>query len=242
MGDTAHQQDEEEAYDFLGHRFVVGSQGAVRTYAHPSDVEEFLRQVRTARAMADRVIVSLHCHEQGGPTLLTAPVRSEVEDLADFAVDLAHRSVDAGADVFVGHGPQVPLGVEIYQGRPNFYGLGAFIFEIETLRFLPEETYERYGLGERATPADFVETRYANEAAAIRRSRGSGSSASRSATSRPRRCGIRLYPVELGFREPLRSADARCSPSPPRPSGSSSGSLAYRTSTGPRFSTAMGSA
>lgn len=203
LGDAAHQQDAEEAYDFLGQRFVVGPRGAVRTYANPSDVEEILRQVPTARAMADRVIVSLHCHEQGGPTLLTARARSEVEDLADFAVDLAHRAIDAGADVFVGHGPQVPLGVEIYQGRPIFYGLGAFIFEIETLRFLPEETYERYGLGERATPADFVQTRYADD------TRGHPAEPWQWEQcfavcdfAGPALAEIRLYPVELGFRKP----------------------------------------
>jgi poly-gamma-glutamate capsule biosynthesis protein CapA/YwtB (metallophosphatase superfamily) len=203
LGDAAVAADEDDAYEFLGQRFVRGPRCAVRTEADTSDVEENLRQVRAARAMADRVIASLHCHELGGPTLLTADKRSDVEDLADFAVDYARRSIDAGADVFVAHGPQVPLGIELYRGRPIFYSLGAFIFEIETQRFLPEEAYERYGLGERATPADFLARRYADD--------------TRGHTGDPafwrQICAvcdytaaglkqIRLYPVELGYGKP----------------------------------------
>ena len=187
-------------YDFLGQRFVVGPEARCAPTRIPRR-RGVLRQVRRPAAMADRVIVSLHCHEQGGPTLLTARKRSEVEDLADFAVDLARRAVDAGADVFVGHGPQVPLGIEIYQGRPIFYGLGAFIFEIETLRFLAEETYERYGLGERATPADFVQTRYANDTRGHPPSAGSGSNSSPSATSPARTRGGPALPGRAGLRQ-----------------------------------------
>ena len=188
------------AYDFLGNTFVVGPEPAVRSVANASDVAENLRQVEAARAMADRVVVSLHSHEQGGPTLLTATRRSEVEDPADFAVAFARQSIDAGADVFVGHGPQVPLGIEIYQGRPIFHGLGTFIFQLETLRYLPAEAYERYGLDDRATPADFVRARYADD--------------TRGHTADPLQweqlfavCDfrgnalkeVRLYPLELGF-------------------------------------------
>ncbi len=155
--------DRPDAYSLLGHTFVLGPEFAVRTTGNASDIEENVRQVRLARAMADRVIVSLHCHEQGGPTLFTAKRRSDVEDLADFAVDFAHRCIDAGADAFVAHGPQVALGVEIYKGRPIFYGLGIFIFQLETLRFLPAEAYERYGLGADATPLEFIDARYAGD-------------------------------------------------------------------------------
>jgi poly-gamma-glutamate capsule biosynthesis protein CapA/YwtB (metallophosphatase superfamily) len=203
LGEVGSAEADQTAYDFLGQRFVLGPRPAVRSCANPADVEENLRQVQTARAMADRVIFSLHSHEQGGPSLLTASKRSHVEDPADFAVALAHQSIEAGADVFVGHGPQVPLGIEIYQGRPIFHGLGTFVFQLETLRYLPAEAYERYDLGERATPADFVRARYADD--------------TRGHTADPMQweqvfavCDfagdalreIRLYPLELGYRLP----------------------------------------
>src|SRR6185295_1304024 len=113
-----------------------------------------------ARTFADKVIVSLHTHDFGGPTLLTAKRRSEVEDLADFAIDFGRRSIDAGADIFVAHGPQVPLAVELYKGKPMLHGIGTFVFQFETMKYLPAEAYERYDLGDRATPADFITARY----------------------------------------------------------------------------------
>lgn len=36
----------------------------------------------------------------------------------------AHRIIDAGAEVIIGHHPHVPQGIEIYKGRPIFYSLG----------------------------------------------------------------------------------------------------------------------
>ena len=46
-----------------------------------------------------------------------------------FYVELAHQAIDAGADVFVGTGVQTLRGVEIYNGKPIFYGLGEFFRE-----------------------------------------------------------------------------------------------------------------
>ena len=57
---------------------------------------------------------------------------------ADFLVTFARAMVDAGADIFVGHGPHVLRGVEIYKGKPILYSLGDFIFQNETLLRLPE--------------------------------------------------------------------------------------------------------
>ena len=145
----------EDSYNFLGRTFKVGAPGET-SFVNESDLEENLRQVRNARAFADKVIVSLHCHDLGGPTLLTAKRRSEIADLADYAIDFGRRSIEAGADIFVCHGPQVPLAVELYRGRPMLHGIGTFIFQIETMKYLPAEAYQRYGLGDRATPADFI--------------------------------------------------------------------------------------
>jgi poly-gamma-glutamate synthesis protein (capsule biosynthesis protein) len=203
MGDPGRANANPTSLNFLGHTFTLGPAFAVRSHANPTDVEENLRQVRLARAFADRVIVSLHNHEQGGPTLFTAPTRNAVEDPADFAIDFAHRCIDAGADVFAGHGPQVPLGIELYRGRPIFHSLGTFVFHLEKPRFLPHEAYERYGLGERATPADFVAARYADD------TRGHAGDPTQweqvfavcdFAGDAVRE--IRLYPIELGFQRP----------------------------------------
>src|SRR5439155_678261 len=144
-----------EAYRLLDHTFVPGARLGFKRYAEESDIEDNVRQVAYAKEMADRVIVSMHTHDLGGPSYLAG----KREDPPEFMVDLAKRSIDAGADVFAGHGGP-SLGIELYRGKPILYGLSTFIGELSTVRFLPEHAYERYGLGPDATPADFVKLRY----------------------------------------------------------------------------------
>ena len=43
-------------------------------------------------------------------------------------IRLAHRVIEAGADMIIGHHPHVLQGVELYKGKPVFYSLGNFIF------------------------------------------------------------------------------------------------------------------
>ncbi len=43
---------------------------------------------------------------------------------------LFHELIDAGADAVVRHGPHALLGVEIYKGRPIFYGMGSLMFQV----------------------------------------------------------------------------------------------------------------
>jgi poly-gamma-glutamate synthesis protein (capsule biosynthesis protein) len=50
------------------------------------------------------------------------------EDVLQYMTEIAHAAIDAGAHVVVGHGPHYSLPVEIYKGRPIFYGLGSFSF------------------------------------------------------------------------------------------------------------------
>ena len=65
---------------------------------------------------------------------------------ADFVVTAAHLAIDAGADIFVGHGPHILRGIEIYKGKPIFYSMANFAFENETMRFQPAESYAALGL------------------------------------------------------------------------------------------------
>lgn len=50
------------------------------------------------------------------------------QDVLQYMTDIAHTAIDAGADVVIGHGPHYSLPVEVYKGRPIFYGLGSFSF------------------------------------------------------------------------------------------------------------------
>ena len=107
--------------------------------------------VKSASSLADIVIVSLHCHESGANRAVPA----------DFIPIFARAVVDAGADVFVGHGPHVLRGVEIYKGKPILYSLSNFIFQNETLLRMPSDSYEQYALDDDvAQPGDYLDARY----------------------------------------------------------------------------------
>jgi poly-gamma-glutamate synthesis protein (capsule biosynthesis protein) len=44
-------------------------------------------------------------------------------------VEIAHAMVDAGADLIVGNHAHWAKGIEIYDGKPVFYGTGNFLFD-----------------------------------------------------------------------------------------------------------------
>jgi poly-gamma-glutamate capsule biosynthesis protein CapA/YwtB (metallophosphatase superfamily) len=49
-------------------------------------------------------------------------------EVLQYMTEIGHRAIDAGADLVIGHGPHFSLPVEVYKGRPIFYGLGSFSF------------------------------------------------------------------------------------------------------------------
>jgi poly-gamma-glutamate synthesis protein (capsule biosynthesis protein) len=145
----------------LGSRYALGEGFSIETKANERDLQDNLRWIREARRQADWLVVSVHCHEFGGASLLSAGSRAELEETADFVTRFAHQAIDEGADVFVGHGSHFPMGIEIYQGKPIFYSVGNFIFQNETVGFFPADAYERFDLDLKATPSDFLDARTA---------------------------------------------------------------------------------
>ncbi len=136
---------------YLGNRFVVGATPGIKTEPLKEDLDEIAAVVRNASGLADYVMVTIHSHEgQSRDRLLPS----------DFLVTFARAMVDAGADMFVGHGPHVLRGIEIYKSKPIFYSLGDFIFQNETLLRLPSENYESYDLGPNQHVNDFNDARY----------------------------------------------------------------------------------
>jgi len=50
------------------------------------------------------------------------------QEVLDYMPEIAHAAIDAGADLVIGHGPHFTLPVEVYKGKPIFYGMGNFSF------------------------------------------------------------------------------------------------------------------
>jgi poly-gamma-glutamate capsule biosynthesis protein CapA/YwtB (metallophosphatase superfamily) len=84
-----------------------------------------LKAVRDAKQEADLVVFAIHAHES--PTGMD----DDTPEPPNFLIRLFHDAVDAGADVILGGGPHSLRGVEIYKGRPVFYGMGVFFIKGE---------------------------------------------------------------------------------------------------------------
>lgn len=137
----------EGTIDFLGHRFTLGDAPAIRERVNQRDLDDICRWIHDAKRQAEFVVMSLHAHQGHGH-------RGNSPDLADFLPEVAHRFVDAGADVVVGHGPHMLRAIEVYHGKPIFYSLGDFYYVSSGIQRYPAEIYQRLGLPETATPAD----------------------------------------------------------------------------------------
>jgi poly-gamma-glutamate synthesis protein (capsule biosynthesis protein) len=80
------------------------------------------------------MIASIHVHQVSDYRNIVAGERIGMREgwdnnTPDFLIRLAHDSIDNGADLFVAHGVHSLRGVEIYQGKPVFYGLSNFVFQ-----------------------------------------------------------------------------------------------------------------
>ena len=115
--------------------------GAAANAPDPEDAARILSSIRTARQHADLVIVYQHNHVFGDKAFATLFNEGMPERLAPdpWLVKWTHAEVAAGADIVVLHGAPLLHGVEIFQGRPIFYDLGNFIYNLPaTLTYIDE--------------------------------------------------------------------------------------------------------
>jgi poly-gamma-glutamate synthesis protein (capsule biosynthesis protein) len=107
----------------------------------PEDSKRILESIRAARRQADLVIVYQHNHVFGNRSFATIFSEGMAERLApnEWLRIWTHAEVDAGADVVVMHGAPLLHGVEMYHGRPIFYDLGNFIYNLPpTITYIDE--------------------------------------------------------------------------------------------------------
>ena len=137
-------------FRFFGRNFTIGEKYSRSYKINERDLMEILESIRKTKENSDWIVMSVHAHQGGN-------------NVPDFLVNFAHLCIDNGVDLVFSHGPHFLKGIEIYKGRPIFYSLGNFIFQNETIKKLPSEFYERYGLGDSATPEDAFNARTKND-------------------------------------------------------------------------------
>jgi poly-gamma-glutamate capsule biosynthesis protein CapA/YwtB (metallophosphatase superfamily) len=79
------------------------------TWADPVYLRAFADDIAALRPRVDVLVASCHWGLK--------------QDVLQYMTEIAHGAIDAGADIVIGHGPHYSLPVEVYRGRPVFYGL-----------------------------------------------------------------------------------------------------------------------
>jgi Bacterial capsule synthesis protein PGA_cap len=82
------------------------------TWADPVYLKRLDDDIAALRGRAEVVVTSFHWGLH--------------QEVLRYMTDIAHRAIDAGADLVIGHGPHYSLPIEVYKGVPIFYGLGSF--------------------------------------------------------------------------------------------------------------------
>jgi poly-gamma-glutamate synthesis protein (capsule biosynthesis protein) len=98
------------------HGYGRFSATAMRAGIAPRVEQYIVEDVRRLRPHVDYLVVNFHW----GKELALHPDHEQIQ--------LAHRVVDAGADLIVGHHPHVLQGMESYRGATIAYSLGNFVF------------------------------------------------------------------------------------------------------------------
>ena len=122
--------------DFRACVFAKGDDYGIDSACHKGDLEGNMFAIQEARKMSDFVMSAQHCQPSEG-------VRGELP--TQFVIEYAHASIDNGADMYLGHGWHKMLGIEIYKGKPIFYGLGDFFYQSQFIRRVPLDGYEGFG-------------------------------------------------------------------------------------------------
>ncbi|MER8785544.1 CapA family protein [Mesorhizobium sp. M1006] len=179
-----------------GVSFKSGDKAGYSFEADPRDVADILRNIRRGKQFSDFCIATNHAHEPGNWS----------HEPADYEQSFARRMIDAGADAYVGHGPHLLRGIEIYKGRPIFYSLGNFIYD-QLRTPVGADMFEIYGKDPRVDTD--AEVTVEEEAKGYPRAEGFVNALSApvyyesiitvSRFEQNQLAELRLYPIELGY-------------------------------------------
>jgi poly-gamma-glutamate synthesis protein (capsule biosynthesis protein) len=106
--------------------------GSPPNVPHAEDAQRILQSIRDAKRRADLVIVYQHNHVFSDKAFSTIFLERMDERLApnEWLRKWTHAEVEAGADIVVMHGAPLLHGIEMFRGKPIFYDLGNFIYNL----------------------------------------------------------------------------------------------------------------
>ena len=186
----------------FGNEFESGDTFSYRYEMDPIDLSEILKNIRQGKQHSDFLIATIHSHE---PATSTAP--KPATDFSDspapFLRDLARAAIDSGADAFLTTGIHHLGPIEVYKGRPIFYGLGDFFWS-DIQEPMPADIHQlsrqtlanAFANPDRATDADLTN---AINAESFAGEPPFQSIVTESRYDQGRLAELRLYPVDLGY-------------------------------------------
>lgn len=102
---------------FAGDPYLSFAAGPEKSGVAPRKYETVREDIGKNRDKVDLLVVSLHWG---------------IEDsfrVTEEQVEFAHKLIDDGADLILGHHPHQFQGIEIYNGKPILYSMGNFLFD-----------------------------------------------------------------------------------------------------------------
>ena len=195
-------KDQQNKLTLFNTQFESGQIRKLQYEVDPDDLAGILKAVRQGKQHSDFLLVTIHSHEPADTT--SADPKNDFGDApAEFVHELAKAAIDAGADAFLTTGIHHLGPIEIYKGRPIFYGLGNFFWS-DIQEPMPADFYAQYQESirgafkspEKATDADIANVLNAE---AFAGDLPFESVISESRFEQGRLSEIRLYPVDLGY-------------------------------------------
>ncbi len=199
---SANPGNAADKFTLFDTKFEAGPKRGFRYEMDATDLAGILKAVRQGKEHSDFLVVTIHSHE---PADSSGPdAKSDFADSpADFVHTLAKAAIDAGADAFLTTGIHHLGPIEIYKGRPIFYGLGDFFWS-DIQEPMPADFYAQYRetlMGAFTNPAKATDADLTN---ALNAQSFAGdlpfeSVITESRFDHGRVAEIRLYPVDLGY-------------------------------------------
>jgi poly-gamma-glutamate capsule biosynthesis protein CapA/YwtB (metallophosphatase superfamily) len=190
----------------LGGTFESGQAYSFRYEMDPVDLSAIMKNIRQGRQNADFLLATIHSHEPDRSSAAD-PQTDMLDTPARFLQELAHSAIDTGADAFITTGIHHLGPIEVYHGRPIFYGMGNFFWG-ETDEWLTSDVFQQYRETndlafkhpERATDTDVsIQQTYPYFAGDIVYQ----SVVAVAQFRQGQLSELRLYPIDLGYGRPL---------------------------------------
>lgn len=118
--------------------------------ANQRDVTDIMTAISQGKMQSDLMTFAIHAHHfrdtrggYRGEGIPEGEHRDTNPSIADYLPGVSKAAIDNGADIIQGTGVHALRGIEIYKGRPIYYGLGEFMRQMDVIGIAGRNAVER---------------------------------------------------------------------------------------------------